>query len=92
MVYREMTKLQKRQTLTRKEKDTLRRKKLKEVRKGQGGGRPFQPAFHNTRKQLNALRDKEMERVRNNMNMSGGDYEVAKRYAIFQRPETTKGN
>lgn len=89
MVFREMTKLQKRKQLTRKEKDNLRRKKLVEVRKGQGGGRPFKPSLHNTREQLNALREKEMARVRNNMNMLGADYEVAERYAIFSRPENT---
>ena len=89
MVYREMTKMQKRQTLTRKEKDDLRRKKLKELRKGQGAGRPFKPSMHNTREQLNMLREKEMARVRNNMNLAGADFQLAQRYAIFERPENT---
>ena len=89
MLFREMTKLQKRQTLTRKEKDDLRRKKLKELRKGQGAGAPFKPSLHTTRAQLNVLRDKEMTRVRNNMNLAGADYELAQRYAIFERPENT---
>ena len=87
MVYREMTKLQKRQTLTRKQKDDLRRKKLKELRKGGGAGRPAMPSRMNTREQLNVLREKEMARIRNNMNTMGADFEVASRYAIFQRPE-----
>lgn len=82
-----MTKLQKRKELTRKEKDNLRRKKLVEVRKGKGAGRPFKPSLHNTRDQLNTLRQQEMDRVRNNMNMMGADYEIASRYAIFSRPE-----
>ena len=87
MVYREMTKLQKRKQLTRKEKDDLRRKKLKELRKGGGAGRPAMPSRMNTREQLNVLREQEMSRVRNNMNLMGADFEVASRYAIFQRPE-----
>ena len=89
MVFREMTKLQKRKQLTRKEKDNLRRKKLVELRKGQGGGRPAMPSRMNSREQLNALREQEMARVRKNMNMMGADYEVAERYAIFSRPENT---
>ena len=89
MVYREMTKLQKRKQLTRKEKDDLRRKKLKELRKGGGAGRPMMPSRMNTREQLNVLREKEMERVKKNMNVMGADYEVAERYAIFSRPENT---
>jgi hypothetical protein len=89
MVIREMTKLQKRKTLTRKEKDDLRRKKLKELRKGQGAGAPFKPSLHNTREQLNVLREKEIQRVRNNMNLAGADYQIAQRYGIFERPENT---
>ena len=87
MVYREMSKLQKRKTLTRKEKDDLRRKKLKELRKAQGAGRPAMPSRMNTREQLNVLREQEMERVKKNMNMMGADFEVASRYTIFSRPE-----
>jgi len=89
MVIREMTKLQKRKQLTRKEKDNLRRKKLQELRKGTGAGRPMMPSRMNTREQLNALREQEMARVRKNMNLMGADYEVAERYAIFSRPENT---
>ena len=89
MVFREMTKLQKRKQLTRKEKDNLRRKKLVELRKGTGAGRPAMPSRMNTREQLNALREQEMARVRKNMNLMGADYEVAERYAIFSRPENT---
>ena len=87
MVYREMTKLQKRKTLTRKEKDDLRRKKLKEIRKGKGAGRPWKPSTHWTRDQLSELREMEIKRVRDNMNLAGANYEVAQRYAIFERPE-----
>ena len=91
MVFRELKKLQKQEKagqepdLSRGEKDDLRRKKLVEVRKGGGTGRPMKPSTFNTREQINALREAEMARVAENMNMMGADYDVARRYAIFRR-------
>ena len=91
MVFRELKKLQKQEKagqepdLSRGEKDDLRRKKLVEVRKGTGAGRPMKPSTFNTRAQINALREAEMARVAENMNMMGGDLEVARRYSLFRR-------
>ena len=75
MVIREMTKVQKRKR--KMEKGPVRPMM------------PMMPPRMNVRQQLNALRGKEMARIRNNMNMMGTQYEVAERYAIFSRPENT---
>ena len=91
MVFRELKKLQKQEMagqepdLSTGEKDDLRRKKLVELRKGTGAGRPMKPSTFNTREQINALREAEMARVAENMNMMGGDIEVARRYSLFRR-------
>tara|TARA_R100000773_G_scaffold31701_3_gene27090 strand:+ start:12756 stop:13112 length:357 start_codon:yes stop_codon:yes gene_type:complete len=91
MVFREMKKLAKQEAqgenpdLSTQEKQDLRRKKLVELRKGQGAGRPSMPSRLNTREQLNMLREQEIQRVADNLNMMGGDAEVAKRYALFRR-------
>ncbi len=91
MVFRELKKLQKQEALgqepdlSAEEKGDLRRKKLVEVRKGTGAGRPMKPTSLNTRAQINALREAEMARVAENMNMMGGDLEIARRYSLFRR-------
>jgi hypothetical protein len=45
------------ETLTRNEIENYRRKKLKEVRKGLGAGRPIQPKNYLSRSQINDMRD-----------------------------------
>lgn len=91
MVSREMTKLTKQEAmgqepnLTTDETRNFRRKKLVELRRGTGAGRPTMPSSYNTRDQINALREAEIARVAENMNMMGGDIEVARRYSLFRR-------
>jgi hypothetical protein len=91
MVFRQLKKLQKQEAmgqepdLSAEEKGDLRRKTLVAVRKGSGAGRPIQPSTLNTRAQINALREAEMARVAENMNMMGGDLEIARRYSLFRR-------
>ena len=68
MVIREEKKMLKGEKLTKEQKADYRRKKLVEVRKGKGAGRPVQMraktkgTFNNpfTQKYMNELRDKEI--------------------------------
>jgi hypothetical protein len=49
--------------LTREQINNYRRKKLKEVRKGTGAGRPTKPINYVQRHQLNAMRDRELNQI-----------------------------
>ena len=49
--------------LTREQINNYRRKKLKEVRKGTGAGRPTKPINYVPREQLNAMRDRELNQI-----------------------------
>jgi len=90
MPIREEKKLAKKQKLTRKEKDELRRKKLKEVRKGTGSGRPFQmrkksaDTFRNptTQEMLSERREREIARVSAELRDRGLSATQAKKYGI----------
>tara|TARA_R110002020_G_scaffold474331_2_gene705351 strand:+ start:4440 stop:4769 length:330 start_codon:yes stop_codon:yes gene_type:complete len=90
MPIREEKKLAKKQKLTRKEKDDLRRKKLKEVRKGKGAGRPFQmrkktaDTFRNpqTQEMLSERRERELARVSAELKDRGLSATQAKKYGI----------
>lgn len=75
MVIREEKKMLKGKKLTKSEKEDFRRKKLVEVRKGKGAGRPTQMrsktkgTFNNPKTQqfMNELRDKEIEALKKRM-------------------------
>ena len=75
MVIREEKKMLKGDKLTRAQKTDYRRKKLVEVRKGSGAGRPVQMrartkgTFNNpfTQTYMNELRDKEMKALQTRM-------------------------
>jgi hypothetical protein len=75
MVIREEKKMLKGKKLTKSEKEDFRRKKLVEVRKGKGPGRPTQMraktkgTFNNPKTQqfMNELRDKEIEALKKRM-------------------------
>tara|TARA_R110002020_G_scaffold52105_2_gene146836 strand:- start:11 stop:274 length:264 start_codon:yes stop_codon:yes gene_type:complete len=75
MVIREEKKMLKGQALTREQKTDYRRKKLVEVRKGTGSGRPAQMrtktkgTFNNrfTQAYMNERRDKEMKLLQTRM-------------------------
>jgi hypothetical protein len=49
--------------LTREQINNYRRKKLKEVRKNKGAGRPKRPINYVPRHQLNAMRDRELNQI-----------------------------
>jgi len=49
--------------LTREQINNYRRKKLKEVRKNKGPGRPKRPINYVPRHQLNAMRDRELNQI-----------------------------
>ena len=46
--------------LTREQINNYRRKKLKEIRKGTGGGQPKRPINYVPRERLNTMRDREL--------------------------------
>ena len=54
--------------LTREQINNYRRKKLKEVRKGTGAGRPKRPINYVPRHQLNAMRDRELNQIAEHVN------------------------
>ena len=54
--------------LTREQINNYRRKKLIEVRKGTGAGRPTQPINYVPREQLNAMRDRELNEIASRVN------------------------
>ena len=54
--------------LTRGQINNYRRKKLKEVRKGTGAGRPKRPINYVPREQLNAMRDRELNQIAQHVN------------------------
>ena len=54
--------------LTREQINNYRRKKLIEVRKGTGAGRPKRPIDYVSREQLNALRDRELNQIAQHVN------------------------
>lgn len=45
----------------------------------------MKPSRLNIRQQINDIRESEMARIAQNMNMMGGVGDVARRYAIFRR-------
>ena len=49
--------------LTREQINNYRRKKLIQVRKGTGAGRPTKPINYVPREQLNAMRDRELNEI-----------------------------
>ena len=49
--------------LTREQINNYRRKKLIQVRKGKGAGRPTKPIDYVPREQLNAMRDRELNEI-----------------------------
>tara|TARA_Y100000114_G_scaffold57499_1_gene52638 strand:- start:3228 stop:3437 length:210 start_codon:yes stop_codon:yes gene_type:complete len=54
--------------LTREQINNYRRKKLKEVRKNKGVGRPKRPINYVPRHQLNAMRDRELNQIAQHVN------------------------
>tara|TARA_Y100001973_G_C5184702_1_gene327068 strand:+ start:307 stop:573 length:267 start_codon:yes stop_codon:yes gene_type:complete len=60
---------------TKEEREKLnkkRDKKLKEVRKGKGAGRPKKPTTSKTREELNKMRDEELKRLRKELGIGAG--------------------
>jgi len=60
---------------TKEEREKLnkkRDKKLKEVRKGKGAGRPKKATKTKTREELNKMRDDELKRIRKELGVGAG--------------------
>jgi len=100
MAIREAKKLAKGQKLTKKEKEDFRRKKLVEVRKGKGAGRPLQMraksagTFRNpvTQEMLSERREREILRLNERMKEYNMCPDKAKNFGVVQPANCKFGN